>query len=309
MRLNKLDLNQLAVLDALLAERSVGRAAERMLLSQPAVSCSLARLREIFSDDLLVPVGRTMVLTPLAVDLVKPLRDVLLRMQAFTANHASFDPAIVKRRLKIEVSDYMVEVFIAEVLRRCAVSAPELEFDIRMINKHSPDHLAQGDIDLLIGPDFFRADDQPFERLFDDGFSCVVWEGNSLVGDELGIGQFFEFGHVVTEWGGQPSIEDQFLTSRGTPRKREVVLPGYTLVPQFVIGSRRIATLQTRLAEQLASVSPLRVLACPVEMPVAKEIVQWHRYRDLDPVIRWVRTLMHGIAVKGPETVTSATPW
>lgn len=93
MRFNKLDLNQLVVLDAILSTRSVGRAAERLFLSQPATSCSLARLREYFEDELLVPVGKTQVLTPLATELVKPVRDVLLQIQTITrASRRSIRP-------------------------------------------------------------------------------------------------------------------------------------------------------------------------------------------------------------------------
>lgn len=295
MRFNKLDINQLVVLDALLTERSVSRAAERLLLSQPATSCSLGRLRDYFEDELLVQVGRTMVLTPLADSLVKPLRDVLLRIEAFTTIRADFDPATIKRELKVEVSDYMIEVVLAEVLGRCAAQAPQLEFDIRMINKHSADHLALGEIDLLIGPDFLCAADHPSKALLRESFSCVVWEGNSQVGEVLEEAQFFELGHVVTEWSGQLSFEDRFLASRGTPRRREVVVPGYALISDFLVGSRRIATLQTRLAERLRRSAPLRVLPCPVKMAPVFEKVQWHRYHERDPVIGWLESMMQDV--------------
>ena len=82
MRFNKLDLNLLVVLDSLLTTRSVSRTAERLFLSQPATSLSLSRLRAYFEDDLLVAVGKTQVLTPLAADMIKPVRDVLLRDRA-----------------------------------------------------------------------------------------------------------------------------------------------------------------------------------------------------------------------------------
>ncbi len=300
MRFNRLDINQLTVLDALLTERSVSRAAERLFLSQPATSCALGRLRDHFGDELLAPVGRTMVLTPLASTLVKPLRDVLLRIDAFTTIRPRFDPASIKRELKVEVSDYMIEVVLAELVQRCSADAPGLEFDIRMINQSSADHLAFGDIDLLIGPDFLCAEGHPSKALLRESFSCVAWRGNSGVGKALTAEQFFELGHVAIEWAGQLSFEDQFLGSRGTLRRREVVVPGYTLIPEVLVGSQRIATLPTRLAQRLSRTAPLRVLPCPVEIAPMFERVQWHRYHDKDPVINWIESLMHRV-ISGNE--------
>ena len=154
MRFNKLDLNQLVVLDAILSTRSVGRAAERLFLSQPATSCSLARLREYFEDELLVPVGKTQVLTPLATELVKPVRDVLLQIQTITRARPTFDPATSTRRFTIESSDYVISVFLSEVVRKAATLAPFMQFDLRAISPQSPEHLEGGEVELLIAPEF-----------------------------------------------------------------------------------------------------------------------------------------------------------
>jgi DNA-binding transcriptional LysR family regulator len=131
MRLNKLDLNQLVVLDAVLSERSVKRAAERLFLSPPAASCALARLRDYFKDDLLVQVGKTMVLTPRAESMQKPVRDVLLQIQAIVTMDPSFDPMTSTRKITIEASDYVMNVFLAEVLRQAWHEAPQMKFDLR----------------------------------------------------------------------------------------------------------------------------------------------------------------------------------
>src|ERR1044071_1411338 len=102
MDLQRFDLNLLVTLAALLSERNVTRAGLRMNLSQSAMSGALGRLREFFEDELLVPMGRTMVLTPLAEDLVQPVRDVLLQLQATIATKPHFDPATSTRHLRSE---------------------------------------------------------------------------------------------------------------------------------------------------------------------------------------------------------------
>ena len=92
MRFNKLDMNLLVVLDALLATQSVGKAAERLFLSQPATSLALGRLREFFQDELLVSVGKAMVPTPLAAELAAPVREVLVQVQTISRARPTFDP-------------------------------------------------------------------------------------------------------------------------------------------------------------------------------------------------------------------------
>ena len=128
MRFNKLDLNQLVVLDALLSERSVTRAAQRLFLSQSATSSAMARLREYFDDELLVQVGKAMVLTPRAEGLRRPVREVLRQIQAITNDSPEFDPATSDRKIVVETSDYVISVFLGEVLRRASVEAPHMKF-------------------------------------------------------------------------------------------------------------------------------------------------------------------------------------
>lgn len=178
MRFNKLDLNQLAVLDAILSTRSVSRAATRLRLSQPATSCALKRLREYFSDDLLVPVGKVYVLTPLAAELRKPVRDVLLHIQAITRTRPKFDPTTSTRRFTIESSDYIVSVFLSEVLRRVGERAPLMQFDLRPLSPHTAEHLENGDVEIVFTPEPFG--DHPCQPLFEDGFTCSLERGARL---------------------------------------------------------------------------------------------------------------------------------
>src|SRR5262245_4933192 len=110
MRFNRLDLNLLVALDALLAEQNITRAAERLHLSQSAVSGALARLREHFQDELLVQVGRRMTRTPLAESLAQPVREILAQVQATVERRPGFDPSTSDRQFSIMVSDYVTTV-------------------------------------------------------------------------------------------------------------------------------------------------------------------------------------------------------
>ncbi|WP_031358116.1 LysR family transcriptional regulator [Caballeronia sordidicola] len=309
MRFNKLDLNQLVVLDAILSTRSVGRAAERLFLSQPATSCSLARLREYFEDELLVPVGKTQILTPLATELIKPVRDVLLQVQTITRARPTFDPATSTRRFTIESSDYVISVFLSEVVRQAAKLAPLMQFDLRALSPQSPEHLEGGEVELLIAPEFNTVPGHPAERLFEDTFSCLVCADHPMKGSTVTVDQYFESAHVGVEWaGGRRVTYDALMISTGTRvRRQDVISPTFTLVPELLVGTSRIATLPTRLALKMAQRLPLRILACPIKIPKFVEKVQWHKYQERDPAISWLRTLLRDTARALPAVELTGT--
>ncbi|GAB2491228.1 LysR family transcriptional regulator [Comamonas humi] len=298
MRFDKLDLNLLVVLDALLTTRSVTRTAERVFLSQPATSLSLKRLREYFKDELLQPIGKSFVLTPLAAELAKPVHDVLLQVQAISRAQPTFDPARSQRRFVIDSSDYVISVLLSEMVRRAASAAPGMEFDLRARSPQSRELLQSGEIELLITPQFALVPGQPSELLFEDTFSCLVSPEYFGTKKKLTTEQYFEASHIGVEWGGgQRLTYDQQLISVGKrARKQDVIAPSFTLVPHLLVGTPRIATLPTRLAQQIAARFALRVVQCPVDIPPFAEHMQWHKYQERDPAIAWLRGLLLEIA-------------
>lgn len=298
MRFNKLDLNLLVVLDSLLTTRSVSRTAERLFLSQPATSLSLSRLRAYFEDDLLVAVGKTQVLTPLAADMIKPVRDVLLQIQTVTRARPGFDPATSSRRFTIESSDYVISILLSEMVRRAASLAPMMQFDLRALSPQTPDHLDGGEIELLISPEFATVAGHPFEPLFEDTFSCVVCCDHPTLTGKLTVDDYFDAAHVGVEWGGgrRLTFDARLLSTGKRARRQDVIAPNFTLVPELIVGTSRIATLPTRLAHRMATRFPLRVVPCPVELPVFVERLQWHKYQDRDPAIVWLRGLLREVA-------------
>jgi len=298
MRFNKLDLNLLLVLDALLTEGSVKKAAERVFLSPPATSNALARLRAYFDDDLLQQVGKSMILTPKAIALQKPVRDVLLRIQAITTTIPVFEPKTCERHITIGASDYVMHVFLAEVLQHIVRKAPLMTFDLRLVDAKSHAELESGTVDLLIAPEAFTAPGHSVEQLFNDNWSCVTWAGNDDLPCKLALNDYLSLGHVIVRWNDVrfTSYEERVIAQHGYTRRIEITAPGFAVLPQFLIGTRRIATLQTRLAHKLAVQAPLRVLTCPLPIPGVIEQLQWRKYHELDPAISWVRDVMHEVA-------------
>lgn len=152
MRLDHFDLNLLIALDILIEERSVTRAAERLNLTQSAMSAALKRLRESFSDEILVQHGKRMVPTAAALSLAPQVSAALLNMRGILASGMRFDPAQSHRKFRIVASDYITTVLIGPALQVVYGEAPHIQIEINLPRSDILDLLEDGEIDLLISP-------------------------------------------------------------------------------------------------------------------------------------------------------------
>lgn len=304
MRLDRFDLNLLIVLDALLEERNVTKASERLHIGQSAASGALARLREYFGDELLVPVGRRLALTSLAQSLVEPVRDTLLRARAALSLKPGFDPATANRRFSVCASDYVTTVLLAAAVCRIAVQAPSVAIDLCSPPKDVGGALDRGAIDLLVLPgQYLTGLDQPQSRLFEDTQVCMVWSGNTRVGDTMDFEQYMKLGHVAVRFGDERSIafEDWFLPRDGQQRRIESSVDNFSTLPLLLIGTERVATLHSRLAHHFARHLPLRVIDPPFAMPALAEVMAWPRHLERDPAHLWLRETLAICAAGLPE--------
>jgi LysR family nod box-dependent transcriptional activator len=296
MHFGGLDLNLLMVLDALFVEKNVTRAGQRIHLSQSATSGALSRLREYFHDDLLVPVGRRMVLTPLAEQLSQPVRDLLHQTEAVIRRTPVFSPESSERKFRIVMSDYIAIVLMTRALPQIQRNAPGITLQIMPLRTGA---LEQSDVDLAILPDQILEKDHPFEVLFQDEFVCIACAKNKLIGKSLSLRDYLSLRHVAVRFGEQqevPSLEEQFLGSLGQKRRIEVVTTGFTLLPHLIVGTTRIATIQRRLAEFYARQMPLKIVRLPKPLPRLQESMQWHAFRNADPGLLWLRRTLKGFA-------------
>lgn len=295
MHFRGLDLNLLVALDALITERSISRTGEKIHLSQPATSGALARLREYFKDDLLVPVGRKMVLTPLAEELAEPVRQLLLQTDAIIHRNPGFSPATSDRVFRLVMSDYVATTLMSHALPEIERQAPRIKVQV-LVPGTRTDWVERGEADLMVMPRQYLSANHPSEPLFEDDFVCIAWTGNTAIGKRsISLRDYLRLGHVVVRFGEQqevPAFEEKFMEHFSEARRIEVVTTGFTLVPPLVIGTMRIATLHRRLAEFSAKHLPLRILKPPVDIPSMVESVQWHTVRDADPGLRWMRGLL-----------------
>ena len=300
MRFNRLDLNLLVALDALLDEKKTTAAAQRLSVSQSAISGMLARLRIYFEDDLLVQVGRQMELTPLGRDLADPVRQLILQIHATVAIRPALSIATERRHFRITVSDYGVPILIAPLVRRLQELAPFITIELRPQIETTGQGLRRGETELTIVPDHYLDAGHPHVLLFEDTYSCVVWEGNDAVGDVLDLETFSRCGHIAPRLGrpGSPTVAERHLADKVT-RHIAVTTHDFSSLAPLVVGTNLIATMQTRLARDSAARLPLRVLTPPVAMPVLRVCMQWHDYQTADPAHRWLREQLVAVAQSG----------
>ncbi len=307
MRFHGLDLNLLVALDALLTHQNVTRAAEQLNLSQSALSGALARLREHFNDELVVPIGRRMEPTPLARSLAAPLHEILLKTKALVTSTPTFDPQTSNRRISIIASDYSTEIFVLDLLADIAREAPGIKLTLEEHTSEAFERFNRGEINLRIIPKCFAFEGHPHEQLFDEKYVCVAWKGNKAIGDMLTVEQYQNLQHVIRYSRGalQTTFDQQFLDQSGISRNVSVVVPAFTLVPRAVIGTERIATVHARLAERCARSLPIRILAPPIAFPTLMEVLEWHYHEEDDPCLVWFRKM---IVSKARSTFGPAPP-
>ncbi|MEP7353211.1 MAG: LysR family transcriptional regulator [Acidobacteriota bacterium] len=300
MHFRGLDLNLLVALDTLITEKNISRAGEQIHLSQSATSGVLARLRDYFHDELLVPVGRKMMLTPLAEELAEPVRQLLRQAEGILHRNPGFVPAESAREFRIIMSDYVAMVLMSRAMPMLEQQAPNVSIRIETGGRDSA--LERGEADLVIRPEQYLLPGHPKEELFSDEFACLVCANNRAVGKAMTMKKYLNQGHVVVRFGENhdlPGFEQRTLDVAGIHRKIAAVVSSFALVPQLVIGTTRIATIHRRLAMYYAGHLPLRVLKPPMEFPPLTEEMQWHTYREADPGLRWLRNVFR-LAISGP---------
>ena len=297
MNLRRFDFNLLRSLDALLSERSVTRAADRVFVSQPTMSGALQRLREYFEDQLLVRVGRDMELTPLAKSLVRPVHDVLQNIQSALEIRPTFDPATVKRVFKLAMTDYAAVILMPAVQKHLAQSAPYISCAIEPLTESHYDHLASGDIDFVVAAGNWRlfgasepGNEFCSELLFSDSFVCVVDRHHPTVGDTLSLDEYRCLPHHLVRLGpGTESLIEHAWKVAELDMKVAATSGSFLLSVCLIPSTPVVATTQKRLANLLAASLPLKIVPCPVPVPALHESLVWHVRNEFDPGHEFMR--------------------
>ncbi len=282
------DLNLLKALDALLETRSVTRAAERLGLTQPAVSGMLTRLRDTFDDPLFIRSQRGVLPTRRAEALAVPLRQALIDMQALLAPQA-FVPAKAAMTVTMAATDYAQKAVLLPFMALLRREAPDIRLSIRPVALSIlGQQMEGGDLDMaLITPDM-ALDTMRSRRLFDEHYVCVMRKGHPAADARLTIDRFCSLDHALMSHDGSKfrGATDAALAQIGRSRRVVAVVPSFLVLIDLVRHSDLVAMVPSRL---VAGTKDLLVRRPPLTVPGFTKVLTWHERLQSDPAQKWLR--------------------
>ena len=287
-----LDLNLLRTLDALLDERSVTRAAERLGFTQPAVSGMLTRLRESFDDPLFVRTRRGIVPTLRATELAGPLKQILADVGALLQPTA-FDPATARFTLSIAATDYALQAVVVPFLAKMRPSAPGIRVAIRPVeDDRVQTQFESGDLDLALMTPETALPELHARRLFDETYVCALRSNHPYARKEqLSIDRFCALDHVLVSYSGERfwGVTDDALAKIGRRRHVALTVTSFLALAEILRTTDLMATVPRRLAQNAKG---LALREPPVDIPGFTKLAVWHERTHRDPGHRWVRALL-----------------
>ena len=285
----RLDLNLLLSFEALIAERNVTRAAERMSVGQPAMSASLARLRKFFGDPLLVRDGRSLVPTPRALDLIDSFREALDLIDSTLRASRAFDPQTAHRTFTVMASDYALLFLLGPLIAELGTEAPNLSLTIRPVAADYAVQIDRSQLDLLVLPEETARTSGPSARLFSDRLVCAVDAGHPEVRERLTEEQFRTLPLVSYDGTLMESIIKRRFRELGIERTTEVGTESIVIQPLVLAGTRMMALIPERLGRYFARYAGIRLLDPPYPSDPLHLAMFWSPRADADAAHRWLR--------------------
>lgn len=302
--LNRLTFQHLQYLQALVEERHVTRAAERMGIGQPAMSTALARLREVFKDVLLVKTTTGMEPTPRALDLARRVREIsdMLSGRGFEAEN--FEPATSQAHWRIMASDGISRTLLPEMMALVTHDAPQMRFTVQPGDpRRLSEYLRDGEFDLALS--FVRSPPSELRQtvLYPQRLLCIARRGHPLVKGALSLKEFISCQHA--RWGAPPvahatmeAMVDEALEAMGHARPVTLLVSSLTLLPDVIAGSDLLAVVPEHMARAAALALPIQLLPLPFKVSSVDVSMVWHERLHHDPAHKWMRESLRDIGKK-----------
>ena len=300
MSLNRLDLNLLIAFDALMTERNVSKAAEKLFIGQSAMSHSLNRLRQALDDPILVRTTGGMKPTARAEALIVPIRKALLDIEITVTNHPAFEAKTAEHRFVIAATDYNELILLPSLLKKVRKLAPGVNIHARQSNEYFPEEdLENGTINLVLGFDISLETPSRIHQqaLFHDVFVTIVRKDHPTIGDSLSLEQYIKMDHIlISPSGVEYGIVDHWLNQHNLSRKVVSIVPHFLSAPLIIAQTDMVLTLPYRVAEKFVQMAPLKLLQTPIELPRYQLSMIWHPLYEKDPADQWLRKLIKTVS-------------
>lgn len=290
MNLRQFDLNLLVALDVLLQERNVTRAAERLFLSQPAMSGILSRLRHAFGDELLVRVGRNLEPTEFASNIAERVHECVQELEDLLEDTRPFDHRNERRAFRIGVSDYSALLLFGPLMRRLLEVAPNMAVNLLRLDLTVGERLSTGEIDFAVFPAEIEPG-LPSAPLFDDTWVCAACAEHPSLGEKLTIEEFLHHPHMSFNISdpGHVSVAEEFLARCGHERRIVASTESFTAAPFLLCGTPLLSILPRRLGERMQAAAGVRLYELPFDVPPLREKLVWNPRFTTSPGHTWMR--------------------
>ncbi len=296
-----LDGRLLQLLVAVIEEGSITRAAERLGVTQSAVSHLLDKLRGIVGDPLFVKSGRGIVPTARAEALALDARVLLDELRRF-ATHSDFDPARLKGHFTIAANDFQRDLLLPPLLDRLRDAAPGLSLRVLPSGVPSAEMLRDGGCQLVISPRPPEAGDILQKRLFEDDYR-VFFDPRQRAAP-AGLDDYLAADHITVRYEPHRGLEiDQVLAAQGIQRRFVASVPGFAGIPSFLRGSSRLATLPGLLGG--CALYGFASAPLPLPSPTLPMYMVWHMRHRHDPAHSWLRGQLEAVV---PAALAAAAP-
>jgi DNA-binding transcriptional LysR family regulator len=308
MNIDRVDLNLMVYLDVLLREGSVTKAAQQLGITQPAMSNGLKRLRDLFSDPLLVRTSEGMTPTERALELQPVIRKALNELEAALQTQGEFDASSSHRVFRIMVSDYAESTLVPELVKRLREEAPNIILDVLTPSDVTFQDVEAGKVDMAIN----RFDEMPQsfhqKTLWEDDFVCLVNPDHPRVAD-FNLDAYLDSMHIwvsKTGMGAGVGIDpekiirlgwvDNALSKLGHKRKISVFTRHYQMPALLALNNDLVATLPRKVAEMQAESSRLLVKSPPFEVPPFELKMAWSPLVQHHQAHKWLRRMIVDVA-------------
>ncbi|MBD2859614.1 LysR family transcriptional regulator [Spongiibacter sp. KMU-158] len=288
--MSKVDLNLFAVFNAIYSQHNLTRAAEILHVSQPAVSNALARLRDLFDDPLFVRSPGGVSPTPLARQLINPVRQALETLDDCVKARLDFDPATSNETIRLHAAEQASALLLPKLLPKLIEQAPHLRLEIQFQNRRDvPLALAAGDLQLGIDAPLLSSNELLSQPLAQEDYVCVMRRDHPLSKQPISLEDFLAAPHIqVSSRARGATPIDIALRSLGQQREIALRIPHYSLLPQVIASTDYLAAVPRIM------VSGWQLHHCPLPFPVPPLEMHlfWHKNSDHDPLNQWLRELI-----------------
>ncbi|MDB5942965.1 MAG: LysR family transcriptional regulator [Ramlibacter sp.] len=297
---DKIDLHLIRVLHTVLTERSVSRAALRLGMHQPAVSAALRRLRELAGDPLLVRSGAGMVPTDAGLRMVGPASSILRGAEVLFSDARGFDPQTATQTFRLAASDYLDPRFLPQLVAQLKAQAPLTRIEIHPLSADSNYHLhlAQGEIDVVIGNWLRPPGELHRGELFADDVVCLVARDHPAVRRGWTEPDWLEAEHIAPTptHPGALGVIDEHLAVLGLGRNITARCAHFGLIPAIVASSLLVLTTGRQFCERYVERLPLKILDCPIAFPQLTYYQLWHERSHASAAAKWLRARIRAVA-------------